>query len=347
MSDLWYVDILSSDAYGIPVNLGEKVNTEARESFPFISRNGNFYFATDGRPGLGGFDIFSAPIGEDGLIGEIVNVGVPANSNKDDFGLIIEEDLNLGYVSSNRDGEQGSRDDDIYRIQFASCRVEIAGIVVDKKSGDLLPGALVLLLDKDNNELDSTIADDNAAFRFPEMDCDVQYTVRASKEGYEPNEELVKTPNESTTLNLRIPLLSLDPCPPNDLGCRLSLQPIYFDFDKSYIRPDAEIELAKILAAMRQYKQLVIHIESHTDSRATFAYNDKLSERRAQSTLNWLIANGIEPNRLSAKGYGERRLINECSDGVKCSEEAHQLNRRSMFIIQNPTEKIDNSANDE
>ena len=115
----------------------------------------------------------------------------------------------------------------------------------------------------------------------------------------------------------------------------MSLQPIYFDFDRYNIRPDAEIEIAKVLAAMRQYPELIIHIESHTDSRAPFKYNESLSEKRAQATLNWLVEKGIARTRLSAKGYGEYQLTNQCSDGVECTEEEHQLNRRSMFIIQN------------
>jgi outer membrane protein OmpA-like peptidoglycan-associated protein len=135
---------------------------------------------------------------------------------------------------------------------------------------------------------------------------------------------------------MEVPMpLECDPCPPDDLGCRLSLQPIYFDFDRYNIRPDAEIELAKILAALREYPQLIIHIESHTDSRGNDSYNEALSEKRAQSTLDWLVGKGIDRNRLSSKGYGEYQLQNQCSNGVKCTEEEHQLNRRSMFIIQN------------
>ena len=335
MSDLWYVNILGPDSYGLPTNLGVKVNTEARESFPFISRNGNLYFSTDGRPGLGGYDIFSAPISVQGVIGAIVNVGSPANSNQDDFGLIIEEDINLGYVSSNRDGQQGSSDDDIYRIQFSSCRIDIAGVIIDKNTGDIIPGATVKLLDENNKELAALMADDMAGFSFPEMDCERQYSVRASKDGYEPNEELLTTPNKTMRLAIAIPLTPIDPCPPNDLGCRLTLQPIYFDFDESFIRPDAAIELAKILAAMRQYPDLIIHVESHTDSRGKDIYNEKLSGRRAQSTKQWLIDNGIDASRLTAKGYGEYQLTNQCSNGVDCSDQEHQLNRRSMFIIKN------------
>lgn len=346
MSDLWYVDILGDNTYGDPVNLGEEINTEARESFPYISQGGNLYFATDGRPGLGGYDIYSTPIDADGKFGEIKNIGVPANSNQDDFALIVDESINLGYLTSNRDGEQGSADDDIYRIQFSSCKVDIAGVVVDKNTGNIIPFALVHLLDKNNKLIEEYQTAADAQFSFPLKECEERYTVRAMKTGYEPNEEIVDTPNEKIKLSLTIPLTPIDPCPPNDLGCRLSLQPIYFDFDKSYIRPDAEIELAKILVAMNKYPELIIHIESHTDSRASFKYNEALSERRAQSTLQWLIANGIESRRLTAKGYGEYQLTNECSDGVECTEEEHQLNRRSMFIIQNNNVNINNDANE-
>mgnify|MGYP000055925215 CR=1 FL=1 len=107
------------------------------------------------------------------------------------------------------------------------------------------------------------------------------------------------------------------------------------DFDKSNIRPDAEIELAKILAAMVEYPELKIHIESHTDSRASKQYNISLSKRRAKSTLDWLVSKGVSRNRLTAEGYGESQLQNNCMDGVECTEEEHQLNRRSMFIIKN------------
>lgn len=345
MSDIFYVDIEGDNTYGAPVNLGTDINTEARESFPFISQQGNLYFATDGRPGLGGYDIYSGTIDENSKVGIIQNIGAPANSNQDDFGLIINEDENLGYLTSNRDGEKGSTDDDIYRIQFSSCRVELVGIVVDEKTGVIIPGAKVVLLDEDNKQLAETISDANAAFSFPGTECETKYTVRASKETYTPNEKMITTPNEVVTLNLDLSLVPTDPCPPNDLGCRLTLQPIYFDYDKSFIRPDAAIELAKILAAMRQYPELIIHIESHTDSRAPNKYNELLSERRAQSTLQWLIGNGIERRRLTAKGYGEYQLTNRCSDDVECTEYEHQLNRRSMFLIQNNNGLIDNGAN--
>ena len=122
-------------------------------------------------------------------------------------------------------------------------------------------------------------------------------------------------------------------CPPYDLGCLLGLNPIYFDLDKYFIRPDAEIELTKVFNAMIQFPDLIIRIESHTDSRSPQSYNLRLSQNRAISTRNWLIQRGIAPTRLSAVGYGESQLINRCADGVPCTEAEHQLNRLSLIHI--------------
>ena len=332
MSDLWYVNIADDGTYGVPINLGADVNTETRESFPFISQNGNLYFSTDGRPGLGGYDIFSAPISDLGDIGAIVNVGSPANSSQDDFNLIIEEDINLGYVSSNRDGQQGSSDDDIYRIQFYNCQIDITGTVVDSESQTPIAGATVQLLDENNQQISQQIASDKGTFSFPGRDCETQYTVRAMKNQYDTNEELFITPSQTDTVNVIIPLTYDKPCPPDDLGCQLKLPIIYFDFDKSFIREDAQKIIAQVLAAMKLYPDWKIIIGSHTDARGNDIYNEKLSGRRADATKNWLIQNGIDPSRLSSKGYGEYDLVNDCADGVECSEEQHQENRRSTFI---------------
>lgn len=334
MSDIWYVDILEDGTYGTPMNVSA-LNTEARESFPFISENNNLYFASDGRGGLGGYDVFMVPMGDDGMPdGEIKNLGAPTNSNKDDFGFIINERKRIGYVSSNRDGEKGSVADEIYRVQ-ERCEVTIAGTITSNVNNEPVANATVTLLDENSIVVKTMTADANGRYSFDNLaECSSVYIVRAIGDGCEYNEKLVTTPSTSGTVMADL-VLECDPCPPNDLGCRLKLEPIYFDFDRYNIRPDAEIELAKILAAMRQYPELIIHIESHTDSRGNDAYNEALSEKRAQSTLEWLVGKGIDRSRLSARGYGEYQLTNQCSNGVECTEEEHQLNRRSMFIIQN------------
>lgn len=333
MSDLWYVDILGNDSYGTPINLGSGINTEAKESFPFISEKNNLYFSSDGRSGLGGYDIFVTPLDNTGKPGEITNLGAPSNSAQDDFGFIINEENRIGYVSSNRGGDRGSIDDDIYLVREI-CSITIQGKVFDEETKDPLPGAEVSLLDENNQLVSQTTASSDGTYSF-EGDCGTQYTVRGTKEGYNPYEKMIVTPLLSGIIDVPLPLKRIGPCPPNDLGCKLNLQPIYFDFDKSNIRADAEIELAKILAAMREYPELIIHIESHTDSRGNDQYNESLSERRAQSTFEWLVGKGIDKNKLTAKGYGESQLVNQCSNGVSCTAEEHQLNRRSMFIIKN------------
>lgn len=329
MSDIWYVDILGDDNYGEPVNLGPEINTESRETFPFISASNTLYFSSDGRNGLGGYDVFSYSLNEENAT--LVNLGEPVNSNKDDFGFILNEETRRGYLSSNRGSDEGSIADDIYTF-LEECLITISGNVYDEVTNEPLPGATVTLYDKDNNIIESYIVGETATFSFV-ADCESQYNIRASKDLYESYEKFLTTQNKTGTLKVPMPLKPMDPCPANDLGCRLILQPIYFDFDKYSIRPDAEIELAKILTAMREYPQLKIHIESHTDSRASHDYNMTLSNNRAKATMDWLVKKGIDKSRLSSKGYGETQLQNRCSDGVECTEEEHQLNRRSMFII--------------
>ena len=332
-SDIWFVDILEDGTYGAPVNLGPHVNTEARESFPFISDENKLYFSTDGRLGLGGLDVFVVKLEENGKTkGKVTNLGEPTNSSNDDFGFIINEEKNIGYISSNRGGDNGSIDDEIYLIK-ENCIITLSGLITDVETGELIPGAEVLLLDENNKQINSLTVGTDAKYSFV-TDCDTDYIVRAIKKDFIPNEKRIKTPTETGSIDVPIQLKRIG-CPPTDLGCKLTLQPIYFDFDRFNIREDAATELSKILLAMREYKELVIHIESHTDSRGDDLYNEILSEKRAQSTLNWLADQGIDRSRLSAKGYGEKQHVNDCSNGVKCTEEEHQLNRRSMFIIQN------------
>ncbi|UTD15339.1 OmpA family protein [Tenacibaculum mesophilum] len=335
MSDIWYVKILGEDIYTKPINLGNKINTSERETFPFVSDENNLYFSSDGHAGMGGLDIFVTKL-EENSHGEISTFGRPINSPKDDFGFIIKEDR-IGYFTSNRDGKEGSKSDDIYQI-WERCEITIQGPVMDKNTGELIPNAEVTLIDSNNKEVKTVTVGNDATFSFL-LDCQEQYTLRAKKEKYHPKEKIIETPNNPKTikmpikLNMPLALELSDPCPPNDLGCRLTLQPIYFDYDKSNIRPDAEIELAKILTALKEYPTLKIHIESHTDSRGNDSYNSRLSENRAQATLDWFLKKGIDITRLSAKGYGESELINKCNNQTTCSEDEHQLNRRSMFII--------------
>ena len=337
-SDLWYVDIYKDGSYGDPINLGQKVNTEGRESFPYIADDGTLYFTSDALLGFGGFDIFKAELSDSGIARDPENMGLPINSAGDDFGFLIQTETNTGYISSNRDGNRGSASDQIYYFKPSKCVVEITGLVRDSNTGNLMPGATVKLLDMGMNIIAEQIVQQDARYSFPEeVECgQAYYLITENGLAYSVAETtfVAPTTSQSVSVDMEIETFSQD-CPPYDLGCLLGLNPIYFDLNKYFIRPDAEIELTKVFNAMIRFPELIIRIESHTDSRSPQSYNLRLSQNRATSTRNWLIQRGIAPSRLSAVGYGESQLINRCADGVPCTEAEHQLNRRSMFIIEN------------
>jgi outer membrane protein OmpA-like peptidoglycan-associated protein len=337
LSDLWRVAILDDGGFGEPVNLGDVINTEGRETFPHVTSAGQLFYASDGHSGLGGLDIFTSDLNEN--VTTTTNVGKPLNSSKDDFGLILNDENGLGYFSSNRSGGLGN--DDIYAvkreiIEIPPCLQTIAGVTRDVKTNEIIPGATVELKSLDNEVLGTQVSDAQGNFSFANQPCETPFALRASKDKYDPSEASVSTgvdPDGVTNKDLFLqPLLRLEVG--QDLGKILNLNPIYFDFDKAYIRPDAAYELQKVIAVMNEYPTLKIDVRSHTDSRGRDSYNLDLSQRRNVSTREYINqTGGISTSRLSGKGYGETQPTNQCSNGVKCSEEEHQLNRRSEFII--------------
>lgn len=334
-SDIYKVSINENGTYGIPENLGNTINTEGKETFPYVTSENEIYFASDGHPGLGGLDVFVGQINNDGSVSDIQNLGADINSPKDDFAYIINPDTRTGYFSSNKDGGIGS--DDIYKFletRKLKCLQELNGVIVDAQTQIPLPGAKVTLFDQQGKSLNSIIADAAGFYKF-KVECGMPYNVRAEKTDYETNEVPVTIPKESgiTSLNIALEPQKCKVTIGDDLGKCFKIKMIYFDLDKSNIRTEAALDLEKILVVLNENPTMKLDIRSHTDSRATFKYNKALSDRRAKSTIQWLIKNGVAPNRLTGKGYGETQLVNKCSDGVKCSEAEHQENRRSEFII--------------
>ncbi len=258
-SDIYEIHINADGSFGEPTNLGPLINTEGKETFPFISANNNLYFSSDGHVGFGGLDIFVIPSFVKEEQNRILNMGKPVNSNGDDFAFIINDKTRKGYFSSNRNNGKGG--DDIYALTDISAWKKLEPKIEKEDVSEIKKG--------------------------------------------------------------------------DDLAKKLKLNPIYFDLDKSFIRPDAAIELDKIIDVMNEYPNMKIEIGSHTDSRALMWYNRRLSDRRARSTRMYLIRNGISGERITSKGYGESVLLNHCGNDVKCSEEEHQLNRRSEFIVLN------------
>ena len=333
-SDIYKVKINSNGGFGSPENLGPIINTEGKETFPYITDENEIYFASDGHPGLGGLDVFVGEINEKG-VSNIQNVGADINSPNDDFAYIIDAKSRRGFFSSNKEGGQGS--DDIYKFletKRLKCLQELSGIITDLETGVILPGTKVSLYDNQMLLKNSTISDPTGFYSFP-VECGKVYNVRAEKPEYTTKEVNVVIALESGKTNLPIALekAGCQVTLGDDLGKCFGIKMIYFDLDKSNIRQEAALDLEKILDVLNQFPAMKLDIRSHTDSRQTHAYNEILSDKRAKSTIKWLIKNGISSDRLTGKGYGETQLVNGCSDGVICTEEQHQMNRRSEFII--------------
>jgi outer membrane protein OmpA-like peptidoglycan-associated protein/tetratricopeptide (TPR) repeat protein len=334
-SDLFKVSINNDGTYGNPVNLGPKINTEGRETFPFVNDENEIYFASDGHPGLGGLDVFMSKLDSNGSFNEVINVGSDINSPKDDFAYIIDTNSRMGFFSSNKDGGLGY--DDVYRFTETKklvCEQVLNGKVIDQLTNQVIPNAKISLLDKELNLISETTTDDKGSYNLA-VECGKTYSIRIQKTDYTPKEEQIVISKLTGNTNI-VTKLDKDECNVKvggDLGKCFGITMIYFDLDKSDIRPEAAIDLEKILDVLLQNPTIELDIRSHTDSRQTFKYNESLSDRRAKSTIAWLIKNGISASRLTGKGYGELQLINKCADGVICTEEEHQQNRRSEFII--------------
>jgi tetratricopeptide (TPR) repeat protein len=428
-TDIWKVAI-ENGKFGQPVNLGAQVNTEGKEMFPYVSKDGNLFFASDGLGGLGGLDIFYTTM-VDGQFVAPQNLGAPINSSKDDFGLIVKDGNTSGYFSSFRNGQES--EDDIFSF-ISSKPIDrsflLTGLVLETPSRELVKDAVVILSDKDGYELKRQTSVEGS-FTF-EVEKDNAYTVLASKNGYislpkgistkdmtsgQPIEVLLElqrsgayglyglitdrklgAPMDSVrvtitdmrsgkdvltlttsasgdfqhqlsglkrgdAINYLIKLerkgylakestfkyLFVEPgvVPMHesmdftleklevgeDIGRLLKLNPIYFDVNQSSIRPDAALELDKIVKVMLENPEMKIELGSHTDSRGSDAMNAALSEKRAKASASYIVSKGISSNRITGKGYGEAKLVNNCANGVNCSEVEHQLNRRTEFII--------------
>ncbi|MGB1314078.1 MAG: OmpA family protein [Bizionia paragorgiae] len=327
-TDIYKVAIKPDGTYGEPKNLGANINTEGRENFPFIAKDSTFYFSSDSRINLGLLDIFESNIlkAKDKEV-EVKNLGAPFNSGYDDFAFFIDSETNTGYFSSNRpDGKGG---DDIYAFGKLECTQIIRGVTKDLITQMPLAQVTVKLMDGTGKVIESIVSDDNGEYEFLDISCDSKYIILGEKVTYRSDKREFTTSivnEEETQIDLFLSPLIIE--------SEIVINPIFFDFNKSDIRPDAAYELENIVAVMKEHTMMVIKIESHTDSRGRDKYNLKLSDRRAKSTRDYLISRGISENRIeSAIGYGESQLINDCDDNSKCTEEEHQKNRRSKFII--------------
>jgi len=355
--DLYRVPIDNSGRFGRPINLGSVINTPGDELFPYVSTNGKLYFSSDGHPSIGGLDLFVASRNENEIIVE--HLGVPINSIGDDFAISFS-DSTQGYISSNRPGGKG--DDDIYFFKSTGSEdrwwTTAPPPVIDTLQKKIVNYFVqVKVVDPSGSPIDSvkinvrkngqTISNENTNKKgFIELidmaendelifKCDKEdfITVRSSftMEGKTIPEALLKKEITDTTFQVTI---TMDrPEIGKEISKLYELNSIYYDLNKADIRPDAAEELDKIVQFLTNNPQMNLELGAHTDARASTAYNLKLSQRRAESAVNYIIRRGITKDRIKPKGYGESQLINECSDGVECPEEMHQQNRRTEFKI--------------
>jgi len=322
--DIYRGDIDENGNINNVENLGQKVNTEGQEMFPFIGDKNNLYFSSDSQLGLGGLDVFFTKE-VDGKWASVRNVGIPVNSNADDFAFSMNEATGEGFVSSNRSGGKGS--DDIYSIKrlIPICDVLLTANVMDAKTKLGIDSATTSISDKDGNIASTKTSSNEGVSEFM-LVCDEAGKLIVSKEGYNSKiVDLKMSSEEFTSINIM-----LDPIEKIIVAEKIELNEIYFDFDKSNIKAEAAFELDKLVQIMNKYPEMTVSIESHTDSKGPSSYNQRLSERRAKTTSQYVISKGIDSSRLSSAGKGESSPVVDCTN---CSKDEDQLNRRSEFII--------------
>ncbi len=327
-SDIYVVAINDDGTLAAPINMENIVNTEGNEMFPFIHNEGTLFFSSDGHVGFGLLDVF-ATISDENKIVSILNLGEPINSSKDDFSYYLSKEGFDGYISSNREGGVG--DDDIYKFKRIP-PLTLKGQIFDDANNEPIENAKVVLNDAKGDEIAYFITEKEGYYEHI-IDRDANFTLKGSKEKYTSISKDFNSvgldKEKELVVNLNVGLKPIE-----DVVLLADLEIIYFDLDKSFIRPDAAIELDKVVNLMNKYPGMVIRLESHTDSRANDQYNIHLSERRAKSTYDYITLNGIDSERITKyDGFGETQLVNKCTNGVKCSRDEHQLNRRTEFVI--------------
>lgn len=314
--DIWKVSI-NGNVFGKPENLGPRVNTVGNDSFPFIADdNVTLYFASSGKLGLGGLDIFQIDLDKGN---EAVNMGKPLNTEKDDFGFTLNKGFNIGFLSSNRNGN-----DDIF-LATPICSVDLLVVVTNAKNGMLLAEAKVAILDEKNNIIEIQNSNEMGEVRF-KTECDTPYHLKVTKELFVGNDFVVE---KSKGPSIRIPA-PLEPLETIITPTEIVLNPIYFEFDKHNVTQQGAFELDKLVQVMKSNEKLILFVKSHTDSRGSSNYNFSLSDRRAKATVQYLISQGISRERITGQGFGENEPKVICES---CSEVEFSQNRRSEFLI--------------
>lgn len=324
--DIWKSVKKESGSWAKPENLGNKVNTKGNEMFPFFHEDSLLFFASSGHPGLGGLDNYVARLKTDGTWSDLQNLAVPINGPSDDFAFVLDSAQQKGYFSSNREGGKGN--DDIYSFLMKKPIVfdqTIKGKALDEKAKPIAE-AEVILMDDQGNIVDTVFTDEAGAYQFT-VEPNKKWKVWVSKTSYMDDWAIIDANENADELEVNT---SLETYVEPDV---IVIQPIYFDFDKWNIRPDAAAQLDRIVDLMNKYPSLKIELGSHTDARGSDEYNEELSRKRAEASARYIQERIQDSTRIYGKGYGETKLLNECMNGVECPDEDHEFNRRTEFLI--------------
>ncbi len=316
--DIWKVAIHEDGSYGVPLNMGSQINTEGRESFPFIAQDDKLYFASDSRKGFGGLDVYVVDL----VIpqAEPKNLGTPINTAKDDFSFSFYPEKHIGFFSTNRIGR-----DDIYKA-IPICNTEMYITVSNEKTGEVLSGATVSIFDDRRNLIETKTSDHRGIVEYV-VDCNKFFNLQVSKEDFES--KTVEVPmHKGGRQQVAVTLRPIEVIIKEE---QILLGDIYFEFNKSNITREGAFELDKLVQVMKRHPNMRIKIGSHTDTRGSDVYNLKLSQQRATTTKQYILSKGIEGYRLESEGYGESQPKINCGDN--CTEEEHAINRRSEFMI--------------
>lgn len=317
-----YKSVLTERGWSQPQNLGPEVNTEGNEMFPYIHSDGALYFSSNAHNSMGGLDVFITYF-NDKTWATPENLNVPLNSVGDDFAFSMNDDNRSGFVSSSRTDK-----DQLYEFNKNDPTFMFSGIVREKGTNIPMAGVSIELTDpKTKNQLVAT-TDAEGKFKI-RLHSETEYDVYCTKFGCFSQTNQVSTKGLKYSQDFFAEFW----VEPIVIDKPIVVENIYYDYNKWNIRPDAAIELDKLVRVLKDNPMIEIELGSHTDVRGNDQYNLVLSDKRAHAVVMYLIANGIDPTRLTYKGYGEKVLVNRCANGVPCSEEDHQENRRTEFKV--------------
>lgn len=327
--DLYRVEIKEDGKFGEPENLGPEVNTPTNDDYPFVDSEGTLYFSSEGHLGMGGLDVFKAEK-QGGSYGNVENMGADINTRGDDFAYTYYPDKKYGYVSSNRSGraDEDSKidNDNIYQVLPVE-QVDLYVKVLDIETDMPIEDATVDVYDEDKNKVTSKDSDDKGSAVFKELPGgEHQYSVTVNADDYKPKSANAKHQPEGK-IDL---VVELEPVEKKIKEKEIVLDEIYFEFDKAEITNEGALELDSLVAIMKKHEDMEIHVIAHTDNIGAEDYNQALSERRAQATVDYVVEQGIDENRIDGEGVGMSKPKIDCSE---CSDEERAENRRSEFKI--------------